>query len=169
MTPQFYTRCYDAIVAGIRRWAPTGSKNLKFFGLGGAGESYIQYFLNASNHVSPPPRIDFVTVHSYAGAAQRNGSDASGVAGAGYEGFFSHADGFVGSLAKVYDTIAASDFPHVMVDADEVGIILPDDNDPKYTANAPGCKFGAPPPPPPKSLAARPQRSPQNARPNSPP
>jgi hypothetical protein len=33
---------------------------------------------------------------------------------------------------------AVSDFPDVLLDADEVGVILPDDNDGKYTANAPG-------------------------------
>ena len=55
MTPAFYTRLYDAIVAGIRRWAPRGSANMKFIGLGGAGSSYIGYFLNASNHVPGTP------------------------------------------------------------------------------------------------------------------
>jgi hypothetical protein len=138
MSHAFYTFCYDAIIAGIRRHAPRGGANLKFFGLGGAGEDYIQYFLNASNHVQPPPPVDFVTVHSYAGAHARNGSDATGVPGSGYQGFFPHADGFVGSLANVYKIIAASDYPHVLVDADEVGIILPDDNDAKYTSDAPG-------------------------------
>ena len=44
----------------------------------------------------------------------------------------------MGSLANVYKIIAASDYPHVLVDADEVGIILPDDNDAKYTSDAPG-------------------------------
>ena len=38
----------------------------------------------------------------------------------------------------MYKIIAASDYPHVLVDADEVGIILPDDNDAKYTSDAPG-------------------------------
>ena len=42
MTPAFYTICYDAIVAGIKRWAPNGSKNMKFFGLGGAGSDYVK-------------------------------------------------------------------------------------------------------------------------------
>ena len=58
--------------------------------------------------------------------------------GAAYTKFFSHGDGFVGSLPGVYATIAASDYPHVLIDADEVGIILPDDNDPKFTSTDPG-------------------------------
>ena len=59
MSPAFYTILYDAIVEGIRRWCPRGSKNMKFFGLGGAGEEYVLYFLNASNH-KPGIPIDFV-------------------------------------------------------------------------------------------------------------
>ena len=42
MTPAFYTICYDAIDAGIKLWAPNGSKNMKFFGLGGAGSDYVK-------------------------------------------------------------------------------------------------------------------------------
>ena len=56
MDPQTYTAVYDSIVAGIRRWAPTGSANMKFMGLalmdsGNAG--YVSYFLNRSNHADP--------------------------------------------------------------------------------------------------------------------
>jgi hypothetical protein len=139
MSPAFYTILYDAIVSGIRKWCPRGAANLKFFGLGGAGESYIVYFLNSSNHVDPHIPIDFISVHSYAGAASRNGSVAGGAPGEAYaRSFFPHADGFVGSLASVYANIAASDYPHVLVDADEVGVILPDDNDPVFTSMEPG-------------------------------
>jgi hypothetical protein len=138
MTPAFYTILYDAIVAGIRKWAPTGSARLKFFGLGGAGEEYIPYFLNKSNHASPAPPIDFVTVHSYASATRNGTGTPAGVPGAAYTAFFPHADGFINSLKSVYAVIAASDYPDVLIDADEVGIILPDDNDPKWTADEPG-------------------------------
>ena len=44
------------------------------------------------------------------------------------------------SVSNVYDIIAASDYPGVLVDADEVGVILPDDNDGKFTANEPGFR-----------------------------
>ena len=33
---------------------------------------------------------------------------------------------------------AVSDWPNVLMDADEVGVILDDDNDPKYTSLDPG-------------------------------
>jgi hypothetical protein len=136
MTPAFYTFCYDAIIAGIRRWAPNGSKNLKFFGIGGAGPSYVQYFLTRANHHPPDTPIDFISLHHYAGAAHRDGGNAT--PGGDYEAFFPSGDGFIGELVGAYANIAASDYPHVMIDADEVGVILPDDNDPIFTATAPG-------------------------------
>ncbi len=129
MTPAFYTILYDAIIAGIRKFCPRGCANLKFFGLGGAGEGYVPYFLNKSNHPNPATPIDFITIHSYA-SAQRDG----GVNGTLYEAFFPHQANFVNSLSKVYDVIKASDYPNVLIDADEVGVILPDDNDSRYTA-----------------------------------
>ena len=139
MTPEFYTNLYDAIVLGIKRHCPRGAANLKFFGLGGAGESYVLYFLNKSHHTDPSIPIDLISVHSYAGASARNGSTGNGVPGQAYaESFFPHAESFVNSLPSVYATIAASDYPNVLVDADEVGVILPDDNDSVYTADAPG-------------------------------
>lgn len=54
-----------------------------------------------------------------------------------YEAFFSSADTFMGQLAAI---IAARDKlnPTVMLDADEVGVILSDDNDPKWTSSNPG-------------------------------
>jgi len=136
MSPAFYTVCYDAIIAGIRRWAPNGSRNMKFFGLGGAGPSYVKYFLNRSNHADPDTPIDVISLHHYAGSAHRDGGN--GTPGADYQAFFPSGDGFISELVEAYANIAASDYPHVMIDADEVGIILPDDNDPIYTATAPG-------------------------------
>lgn len=139
MSPEFYTILYDAIVLGIKRHCPRGAANLKFFGLGGAGESYVLYFLNKSHHSDPSIPIDFISVHSYAGASARNGSTGNGIPGQSYaDSFFSHAEGFVNSLPAVYATIAASDYPDVLIDADEVGVILPDDNDAIFTATEPG-------------------------------
>ena len=168
MSPAFYTLCYDAIVAGIKRWAPNGSKNLKFVGIGGAGPQYVSYFLRRANHVNPdvqigrfllfgaaacptpllppppaplsppPPPVpsDVISLHHYASSAHRNGGNVT--LGGDYEAFFPSGDGFISELAGAYANIAASDYPHVMIDADEVGVILPDDNDPIYTANQPG-------------------------------
>ena len=114
MTPAFYTILYDAIIAGIRRWCPRGCAHLKYFGLGGAGESYVPYFLNRSNHREPSTPIDFITIHSYAGA-QRNGSDNASA----YTAFFTHQENFINSIANVRAVIAASDYPDILIDADE--------------------------------------------------
>ena len=139
LSPQLYTLLYDAIVAGIRRWCPTAAPKLKFMGLalGGIDMNYINYFLNKSHHAPTNIQIDAISFHHYAGANQRDG----GVNGSDYEGFFPSADGFVDQIIQVQAARAKSDFPNVIMDADEVGIILPDDNDPKYTALQPG--FGA--------------------------
>ena len=133
MTPAFYTSLYDAIVAGIRKWAPRGTANMKFMGLGGAGASYVSYFLNSSNHVAGTP-VDMISIHHYAEPSVRNGSTNA----SGYHEFFTSGDGFISTLSSVYREIAAGDYPDCLLDADEVGVILPDDNDPKYTADAPG-------------------------------
>ncbi len=48
MTPQTYTRVYDAIVTAVHRADP----QIKFMGLGlgGTGKEYFEYFLNHKNH-----------------------------------------------------------------------------------------------------------------------
>jgi len=140
LSPTLYTTLYDAIVAGIKKWCPNGSKTLKFMGLalGGINIEYISHFLNRSNHADPNIQIDAISFHHYAGAAQRDGGDA---AGSGYEDFFPSGDGFVDAIKAVQAARAVSDWPNVLCDADEVGVILPDDNDPKFTSTEPG--FGA--------------------------
>ena len=55
LSPELYTRVYDAIVMGIRKWAPTGSAKMKFMALaleGSGNIQYVRYFLNQSNHAS---------------------------------------------------------------------------------------------------------------------
>ncbi len=135
LSPQLYTRVYDAVVAGIKRWAPTGSKGMKFMGLAlenSGGVDYMTYFLNASNHIAGTP-IDFVSFHHYAGASERDG----GVNASDYTSFFSAADSWLNQLAAI-QSIRDTLNPTVLLDADEVGVILPDDNDAKYTADVPG-------------------------------
>lgn len=137
MSPKTYTQVYDAIVAGIKRWAPNGSKNMKFMALAleGSGNSqYVSYVLNASNHAAGIPLPDFVSFHHYASASARNGGDAVGTA---YGDFFTSGDQWLGQVSTI---IAIRDqlSPSTMLDADEVGVILPDDNDGIWTSAAPG-------------------------------
>ena len=138
LSPALYTTIYDAVVAGIKRWAPRGSAGMKFIGIGGAGSGYIPTFLNASNH-APGAQIDLVSLHHYAGSKTRDGGgNGSTPPGEDYRAFFPIGDGFIEELADAYRAIAASDFPHVQIDADEVGVILPDDDDISWTSDHPG-------------------------------
>jgi len=135
LSPELYTKVYDAIVSGIRRWAPTGSANMKFMALaleGSGNYDYVSFFLNKSNHAPGIP-IDFISFHHYAGASSRDG----GVGGADYEAFFPSGDAWLGNVRAIQGIRDALN-PSVLLDADEVGVILPDDNDPKYTSTAPG-------------------------------
>jgi hypothetical protein len=63
MTPQTYTRVYDAIVAAVHRVDP----KIKFvgLGLGGTSKDYFEYFLNHKNH-KPGIPLDMVSYHFYA-------------------------------------------------------------------------------------------------------
>ena len=181
MDPATYTAVYVAIVAGIKRWAPVGSKSMKFVGLALEGSEhvdYVSYLLNATNRHDT--QIDMVSFHHYA-SADRDG----GVNFTSYEGFFPSADAWllqVQAISDVRDQLA----PAVLLDADEgacasalrvralgcahahardgvgarvfarsnpppafppppppfrtspVGVILSDDNDPKWTSGSPG-------------------------------
>ena len=134
LSPQLYTSVYDAIVSGIRRWAPRGSKSMKFMALAlesSGNFGYVQYFLNASNHAPGIP-IDFISFHHYAGSSR-----AGGVNGSDYEGFFPSGDDWLRDV-KTIQGIRDALNPNVLLDADEVGVILDDDNDPKWTSTAPG-------------------------------
>ena len=137
LSPQYYTQIYDFIVAGILRWCPTGAKGMKFVGLAvnalGGSPDYATFFLNASNHAPGIP-VDAFSFHHYAGSSSRDG----GAAGADYEAFFPSADAWVATVQALQAIRAASSYPAAVMDADEVGIILPDDNDAKWTSTAPG-------------------------------
>ncbi len=79
---------------------------------------------------APGTPIDWISYHFYAGASQRNDSAA-------YTQFFADADGFVTEVAQIVAIRDALN-PGVKMDVDETGVILPDDNDPKWTSDAPG-------------------------------
>jgi hypothetical protein len=133
-SPETYTLIYDQTVAAIRKFSPTGSTNLKFVGLALEGEEddYVSYFLNHSNHAPGTP-LDVISMHHYASCGDRSGGDH----GESYEDFFPSADSFVSAMSTIIgirDTLS----PETMLDADEIGVILPDDNDGKWTSEVPG-------------------------------
>ncbi len=57
--------------------------------------------------------------------------------GSDYEAFFTSGDGWLNQVQAI-QAIRDSLNPSVILDADEVGVILGDDNDPKWTSTAPG-------------------------------
>jgi hypothetical protein len=66
MTPEVYTKRYDAIVTAIRKVSP----GTKFVGLGLAYEQHpewFEYFLNPANH-RPGIPLDMISYHCYASA-----------------------------------------------------------------------------------------------------
>jgi hypothetical protein len=135
-SPEQYVRIYDATVQAIRRLAPIGSAGLKFVGLALISDSdfsYASYFLNASNHAPGIP-LDVMSYHYYAQPKSRDGGDHGEL----YEEMFlgSTLDFFADSAKFIAIRDALS--PGTLLDADELGVILPDDNNAKFTSDAPG-------------------------------
>ena len=134
LSPRDYTTQYDAVVLAQRRLAPRGAAEIKYMGLAleqnnDVGE-YFSYFLNASNHAPGVPLPDYVSLHFYAGAPTR--SNASG-----YEAIFDDIDGFMPSVARA-TALRDALSPRTLVDMDEAGVILPDDNSDEWTGDSPG-------------------------------
>lgn len=128
---------YDAIVAGIKRWAPTGSSGMRFMGLAleADGINYVSYFLNASNHAPGTP-LDAISFHRYASPSARDGGDSNGSAYT--SGMFPNVDSWVNDYVMPFIATRDALSPGTLLDADEVGVILPDDNDAVWTSAAPG-------------------------------
>jgi len=119
MTPQQYTQRYDAIVMAIKKVQPA----MKFVGMALAGHpqyNWFEYFLNHSNHLPGVP-LDWISYHFYASCSDR-------VVPSTYLQFFPQADGFlveVQNKQKIRQALS----PSTKTTIDEVGVILPNDND----------------------------------------
>ena len=109
-TPESYTREFDAIVAGIRRFADP-DKRIKFVGMNlanirGADEvlEWAGYFLNASNHArAGRDALDYIAYHAY--PTSRPVGPAKGchdvVTADDFSQFFCYADAFLEKVAAV--------------------------------------------------------------------
>eukprot|EP01111_Echinosteliopsis_oligospora_P015984 TRINITY_DN6500_c0_g1_i1.p1 TRINITY_DN6500_c0_g1~~TRINITY_DN6500_c0_g1_i1.p1 ORF type:complete len:582 (-),score=150.67 TRINITY_DN6500_c0_g1_i1:93-1838(-) len=117
MSAEYYTRVYDAVVSAIRKVNPT----IKFMGLALESRTleYFQYFLNASNHLPDIP-IDAVSFHFYAETFNRTNAT-------GFESFFQQVDDVMPDVRAIVD-VRNRLSPHTIIDMDEVGVILGDDN-----------------------------------------
>jgi hypothetical protein len=127
MTPETYTKVYDAIVTSIRRVEP----KMKFVGVALAGTSpniflsenvpaYLEYFLNPKNH-KPGIPMDVVSYHFYAAPLADQSLEAQEYT------VFNQTNGFLNSVRYI-DSIRQRLSPKTQVDLDELGCIPENDN-----------------------------------------
>jgi hypothetical protein len=93
--------------------------------LGGASDhpEFFEYFLNPANH-KPGIPLDFISYHFYASP-----SKSETIADWQYT-FFDQADGFLNTVRYV-ENIRKRLSPQTKTDTDELGVILPADNNPE--------------------------------------
>jgi len=130
LDPAGYTAQYDAIVTEIRKVADP-QHNIKFVGLALSQPvemNWINYFLNPANH-QPGVPLDYISFHWYASPSSRTDPNS-------FESFFGSIDEFI---AQAQAAVDARDklSPTTQLDADELGVILPNDNDQDVTAPPP--------------------------------
>ena len=122
MTPQQYTERYDAIVSAIHRVSP----DTKFVGLAlaapGQNPDQFEYFLNHKNH-RPGVPLDMISYHFYASPAKEQTVDSWQYS------FFDQAAGFLNTVRYI-ENIRKRLSPETKTDTDELGSILPTDNQP---------------------------------------
>ncbi len=126
-TPEQYTARYDAIVSAIHAVSP----NTKFMGLAlsdpSADPRWFEYFLNHANHRAGIP-LDYISYHFYA-------SPAPGETINDWQySFFNQADRFL-TTVRFINQIRERLSPATKTDADELGVILPNDNGQVADAN----------------------------------
>jgi hypothetical protein len=119
MTPQTYTRVYDAIVEAVHQVDP----QIKFVGLALASEppDYFEYFLNHKNH-KPGIPIDMISYHFYAVPTPDQTPDVMQYT------YWEQADRFL-AVVDYIQGIRARLSPETQTDTDELGSISADDLD----------------------------------------
>ena len=119
MSPEMYTKLYDAVVTAMRKVQP----DLKFVGLALAMPSlnprYFEYFLDHKNH-QPGIPLDFISYHFYAVPTPDQTPDIQGYT------FFAQADGFLNTVRYV-EEIRKRLSPETRTTIDEIGAISADD------------------------------------------
>ena len=119
MSPELYTRLYDAVVTAMRKVDP----NLKFVGMALAMPSqrpdFFEYFLDSKNH-QPGIPLDFISYHFYAVPTPDQTPEIQGYT------FFAQADGFLNTVRYV-ETIRKRLSPGTRTTIDEIGAISAED------------------------------------------
>jgi hypothetical protein len=136
ISPQLYTKMYDAIVLSLKKVAP----GLKFVGISNAFESnpeYYEYFLNPAHH-KKGVTLDCISYHHYSTPSYNN----QPVEGYQYP-FFEKADAFLDNVRYI-EAIRKRLAPHVVTMINEIGTIIspsaPDLIEPAYW-NASGAMY----------------------------
>jgi hypothetical protein len=120
MTPETYTRAYDAIVAALSKVRP----GMKFVGAAlaapGANPDFFEYFLNPRNHRKGVP-LDYVSYHFYAVPAPDETPEVQ------QHTVFAQADGFLATVRYI-ESIRKRLSPQTGTMINEIGIISADDS-----------------------------------------
>src|SRR2546430_16930876 len=119
MTPQTYTRLYDAIVTAMKKVQP----ELKFAGVSlaipGQNPDFFEYFLNGKNH-EPGVPLDYISSHFYAVPTPDETLDVQ------QHTVFAPAEGFLNTVRYI-ETIRKRLSPRTGTMINEIGIISADD------------------------------------------
>ncbi len=119
MSPEFYTRLYDAVTAAIHKVDPS----IKFVSAALAAPSvnpkFFEYFLNHQHH-KPGTPMDMISYHFY--ASPTPGQDLNNW----QYTFWDQADRFLGTV-RFIQAIRQRLSPGTETDTDELGCILPYD------------------------------------------
>ena len=119
-TPEQYTARYDAVVRAIHAVSP----DTKFMGLALAAPSdapqWFDYFLNHAHH-QPGIPLDYISYHFYTSPAPGESINDWQYT------FFNQADRFL-TAVRFINQIRDRLSPETKTDADELGVILPNDN-----------------------------------------
>jgi hypothetical protein len=129
MTPEYYTRIYDAIVARVRQISP----QMKFMGMALSdpvgGPQFFQYFLDPKHH-QPGIPIDMISYHFY------TMPDADETPETMQFTIFGQADKFL-TAVRYIETIRKRLSPGTGTDVDELGSMLPDPEAPQLARPIP--------------------------------
>ena len=119
LSPQTYTRIYDAVVEAIQKV----NSQVEFVGLSLAFPSrnadFIEYFLNPMNH-KPGIPIDYISYHFYASPTEDQTPEIQ------QHTFFTQADGFIDTV-RFIESIRKRLSPQTGTMINEVGSISSDD------------------------------------------
>ena len=119
MSPELYTRVYDAMVSAMRRLQP----ETKFVGASLAYPSgnprFFEYFLDHKNH-KPGIPLDFISYHFYAVPALEETPEVQQYT------FFAQADGFL-NIVRYIEAIRQRLSPETGTMINEIGAISADD------------------------------------------